>query len=145
MWPSETLLRVLIICTMSCIYLLRRAQWEDQLKSLMSLQPKLSQSRRVQVTLWLLLSICFFLVLRTFRVHFMQIYNRRESNMEEMEIYLNLQHTEPMPMPGIDAAKWAARIEQHKPLKIASTSADANESNNQQPNSIQPAVAQSSD
>lgn len=139
MWPSESLLRVLIIVTMSLIYFLRRAQWEDQLRSLIKLHARHKQSMRVHATLWLLLSICFFLVLRTVRVRLMQIHERREINLEVMQLYLNMQQTEPQPMPGMDGAKWDELIQKYTQLKRESNSGEANSNGIEQPNSIPPA------
>lgn len=127
MWPSESLLRLLTVCTIAMIYFLRRAELNDQLKSLMRLFPRSEQSMRMDLTLWLLMSACLYALVRTLRLRLMKIYERRETNLEEMQMYLNLQQPEPDPLPGMDADKLAALIEKRKQMQSQSVS-DANAS-----------------
>lgn len=128
MWPSASFWRLMSFIIILLIYIIRKAQWEEQLKTLIKLLPVLHQTRRMDLTLWLLVSACFCCLLRTIRLHLMKICERRASNLEEMELYLNQQQTEPGPLSGTDAAEWDALIEKRMGFKIERIG-DVNQSN----------------
>lgn len=114
MWPTEALLRLLIICTLAMIYFVQRVELNDQLKDLMKVLPLTEQSTRMDLPLWLLLGACCFAMARTLRLRMMKIFEDAQTNLDEMQAYVHMQQPEPEALPGMDADKLASVIEKRK-------------------------------